>query len=236
MPPKIVPIAALVLAASLAPAVARAADTEGAEIHLAQQATRTLAPDRMRVELRIEASGSDARQLQGEINRRMDAALAKAKPVAAVKFETGAYSVFPGNAKGEPRWRAVAAFALTSADFGAALALAGDLQETGCLMSGVQFSLAPETLASVEDDLTGAALASLRRRADLVAKDLGTTVDHYKTIEVGNVTEPFPVRRAVFAASSVSSVAAPPPPVAEPGDATVSLTVNADIILAPTKN
>jgi len=221
----------LALVALLVPAAARAADTEGTELHLTQQASRTMAPDRIRISLRIEASGSDPRALQAEINRRMAAALAKAKEAAGVTAETGAYTVYPLDGKDRGRWRADQTLALSSADFGAALALAGDLQAAGSLMSGMQFSLAPETLASVEDGLTAAALASLRRRADAVAKELGTTVDHYKSIAVGNVAEPFPVRRAFLAATAAPAAA--PPPVAEPGDQTVSLSVNADIILAP---
>ncbi len=95
--------------------------------------------------------------------------------------------------------------------------------------------MAPETLAAAEDELTAAALASLRRRADAVAKDLGAAVDHFKTIDVGNAGGPPIMPRAfMMSASAVSS--APSPPVAEPADITVSLTVNADIILAPTKN
>jgi uncharacterized protein len=224
------------LAALAAASPARAADAAGTEIHLTQQASRTMAPDRIRVALRIEAVGADAREIQAETNRRMEAMLAKAKAVASVKFETGAYSVYPANAKDQPRWHAVASFALTSADFGAALALAGALQEAGALMSGVEFSLAPETLAAAEDELTAAALASLRRRADAVAKDLGVAVDHFKTIDVGNAGGPPFMPRAFMMSAQAAASSAPPPPVAEPADITVSLTVNADIILAPAKN
>ncbi|HUK60187.1 MAG TPA: SIMPL domain-containing protein [Stellaceae bacterium] len=234
-------VAVLVLAAFLAPALARAADSEGTEIHLSQIATRMMAPDRIRIDFRIEASGADARQIQAEVNRRMEAAQTKAKAVAAVKFETGGYTVFPGPypqpAKvAPPRWGAVASFALTSADFGAALALAGDLQEMNCLMSNVQFSLAPETLAAAEDELTANALVALRRRADAVAKDLGVVVDHYKAIDVGNVGDQVVARPLLMRAQAGAMSSSAPPPVAEPGETTVSLSVNADIILAPAKN
>ena len=226
---------ALIALVVLAPALARAADEPGVEIHLMQQATRTMAPDRIRVELRIEAAGNDARQVQADVNRRVAAALAKAKEVAAVTAETGGYTVYPADAKDHPRWHAVASFALTSSDFGAALALAGDLQAQDCLMSGVQFSLAPATLAATEDSLTATALADLRRRADAVAKDLGLAVDHYKTIEIGNAGGPFPVQPMMFRAAAVSASMAPPLPAAEPANVPVSLTVNAVIILAPPK-
>ncbi len=99
-----------------------------------------------------------------------------------MKFETGAYSVFPANAKDQPRWRAIASLALTSADFGAALALAGELQEADAFMSASRSRCARDGRRG-QGRAPAAALASLRRRADAVAKDLGAAVDHFRTVE-----------------------------------------------------
>jgi predicted secreted protein len=225
-------VATLALGAALSsPIPALAADQTGSDLTLmlSQQATKTIPPDRIRVEMKIEAVGEDPRRLQADVNRRMAAALATAKTNPSVTAETGAYSVYPEGSGEHPRWHVIASFALNSADFGAAMALAGDLQATGCLMSSMQFSLAPETLAAAADGLTATALAELRKRAAAVAKDLGTTVDRFQTITIGPVGEPFLPRR-MFAAAALSASAAPP--VAEPADATVSLTINADIMLA----
>jgi predicted secreted protein len=205
------------------------------EIHLNQQATRTLAPDRLRAVLRVEAKGASGRQVQADVNKRMAIALDKAKSHAAVAAQTGAYAVnrdFGG--KDKDVWHASQALTLSSQDFDAVLALIGDLQGEGFLMSGLEFYLAAETLQSVQTDLTTAALGALRARAQGVAKDLGMTVDHYKSITIGNAAEtsrPMPMRG--FAAAAAPEIA---PPVAQPGDATVSLTVTADIVLAPSKS
>ncbi|HXQ53158.1 MAG TPA: SIMPL domain-containing protein [Stellaceae bacterium] len=235
-------LGALVVLAALASAPSLAADVPdvppgATELHLVQSATRTMTPDRIRVTLRADARGSDVRLVQAEINKLMAKALDKAKSVAAVKAETGGYSVYRDfDSKNRQPWHASQTVSMVSADFAAALALAGDLQDLGMPMSGMQFTLAPETLKATESELTSSALASLRTRADEVAKALGTAVDHYKTLTISNASAPVQGSREFFMAGASALAAAPaPPPVAQSGDATVSLTVNADIILAPSK-
>lgn len=231
---------ALALAAGSAaltlPALAEGASgiSPETEIHLVQQATRIMAPDRLRAVLRVEVKGNNGRQVQADVNKRMAAALDKAKGNAAVAAQTGAYMVnrdFSG--KDKDVWEASQTLTLSSPDFAAVLALAGDLQGSGFLMSGLQFYLAAETLQVVQTELTTAALGALRARAQDVAKDLGMTVGHYKSITVGNAGETSRLLpMAGFAAAAAPAMA---PPVAQPGDATVTLMVNADIVLAPSK-
>jgi predicted secreted protein len=222
--------------AALAPHGVLAADgaPAGTEIHLVQQATRTLAPDRLRATLRVEAKGNDGRQVQADVNRRMDAALARAKSRTDVTAATGGYTVNRDfSIKSGTAWQASETLILSSKDFDAVLTLAGELQGDGLLMTAMQFYLAPETLHSAESELTASALAALRARAQEVAKDLGMAVDRYQSLIIGNASDtarPMPMMRFNAAASSPM-----PPPVAEPGEETVSLTVNADIILMPGK-
>lgn len=204
------------------------------EIHLAQQATRQMAPDQLRAELRFEGEGANARQLQADINRRMQAALAKAKAHSEITAETGGYSVNRDfSSKDRSAWHASQSLILTARDFSGLLDLVGELQGDGMLVSAMEFFLARETLLSAQSALTAAALEALRTRADEVAADLHMKVDHFEDITVGNAaanTNPVPMMRMN------SALAAPvPPPVAQPGVATVSLTVSADIVLAPGK-
>src|SRR5690242_12269790 len=71
-------------------------------IHLTEKADRMMARDHLRAGLAIEATGPAAAAVQAEINRRMEAALAKAKSVSSVKAETGGYSVYPQRDPGKP--------------------------------------------------------------------------------------------------------------------------------------
>jgi uncharacterized protein len=224
-------IAALTL---LAPTPALAADTAAPPgvtvIHLTERAERLMARDRLRAGLAVEVTGPVAQQVQAEINRRMEAALAKAKSVSTVKAETGGYSVYPERSSAKPTlWHGQQTLNLVSDAPADLLALMGDLQQQGLATQGLTFEVKEETLRKAEDGLTADALVALRQRADKVAGDLGMTVQQIRDITVGNAdggVRPLPMMRAASTASA-------PPPVAEPGDAQVSVAVQAEIWLAP---
>ena len=75
-------------------------------LHLSQTAERRVLRDLLRIELRVETTGPDAASVQSEINRRMAAALDRARQVPGVSVETGFYNVAeerPENAA--PDWR-----------------------------------------------------------------------------------------------------------------------------------
>jgi len=222
---------AALLAAVPARAEPAAGHDDGTVLRLAETAERTVKRDRVRVDLRVEATGPDARRVQAEINKRMGAALERARAVSSVKPETRGYAVYeerPQNAP--PRWRGSQVLSLVGRDPGELLALAGELQGDGLAMSGMVFDVAPETARSLQDDLTTEALVRLKQRAEAVAASLDLAVARYREIRVGNVDggrpAPLPIQQ-------MRAAAAMPAPVAESGDATIQITVDADIVLVP---
>jgi len=117
-----------------------------------------------------------------------------------------------------------------SKDFDSVLKLSGDLQGNGLLMSGLRFFLAPETLRAAQSELTAEALTGLRERAGEIAADLGMTVAQYKQITVGNAAESFEgPRPMMMRAAAITPVA---PPEAQVGESTISLSVQADVVMA----
>ena len=215
---------------------ARAAEppaADGTVLHLSEQAERPMARDQLRAVLRVEGTDSDAARLQAEINRRMAAAVAQAKAVAGITVETGGYYVYQTQAQGQPtgQWRGSAALTLTAHDAPALLKLAGELQQSGLTMSMLAYELTPEAARKAQDDLTAEALARLRQRAERVAGDLGLAVLRLRDLRVGNVGGLQPVPHLMMARAGASASA--PPPVAEPGEATVTVSVDADIELGP---
>ena len=74
-------------------AIAQEADQRATVLHLGQSAERTLLRDLLRVELRVEESGADPRAVQSAINRRMAAALDRARQTEGARAETGSYHV-----------------------------------------------------------------------------------------------------------------------------------------------
>jgi uncharacterized protein len=229
------PFAAVLLLA--APAAAQMhphhdVDASQTRLRLIESAQRTVKQDRLRAILRAEVSGPDARRVQAEINRRMTAAVEKAKTVSSVRVETGSYGLYedrPNNAS--PVWRGQQTLSLIGTEFGDVLQLAGELQQSGLVFSGMNFELRPETARTYEDELTAEAIARLKERADRVAQTMGLKVEHFREINVGNVLGDPPPRPMMRMREMSAAQAAPP--VAEAGEQVVQISVQADIVLAP---
>jgi predicted secreted protein len=227
------PFAVLLLAsAASAQTAAPVPGEDGTTVlHLSEFAERVLRQDRLTIQLRAEVTGPDAARVQSEINRRMTAALERARAVAGVRAETRGYWVHQERPQNSPvRWRGQQMLVLTSGDAAAALALAGELQQGGFVMSGMNFDVLPETARAVEDELTAEALKRLRERAARVAAAVDLSVRNIRDLRVGQVGGPMPPRPMVMRAEAAAPA---PPPAAEPGETTVRVSVDAEIILVP---
>ena len=217
-------IAVALFASSLA--LAQNADQRATMLHLSQTAERTVMRDLLRIELRVEETGADARSVQTVINRRMAAALDRARQVQGVRVETGSYNVGEERPQNGPaRWRGSQSLILTGKDADSMLKLAGALQSDGLSTSSLTYEVAPETVRGAEEDLTAEALAALDHRAASIADHMHLAVVRYRDVRVGNAeTGGRPVPR--LAAMAMAA------PVAEPGEAVVRVTIEAELLLA----
>jgi uncharacterized protein len=208
-------------------ALAQDADQRLTVLHLSQTAERSVIRDLLRIELRVEETGVDARSVQAAINRRMAAALDRAREVQGVRVETGSYNVGEERPQNGPtRWRGSQSVILTGKDADSMLKLAGALQSDGLSTSSLTYDISPETVRGAEQDLTDEALAALDHRAASIADRMHLTVVRFRDVRVGNAeTGGRPVPR--FAAMAMAA------PVAEPGEATVRVTIEAELLLAP---
>ena len=210
-----------------AQALAQDAEQRVTVLHLSQTAERSVIRDLLRIELRVEETGADARSVQAAINRRMAAALDRVKQVQGVRVETGSYNVGEERPQNGPtRWRGSQSVILTGKDADSMLKLAGVLQSDGLSTSSLTYDVAPETVRGAEEDLTAEALAELDHRAASIADRMHLAVVRFRDVRVGNAeTGGRPVPR--FATMAVAA------PVAEPGEATVRVTIEAELLLAP---
>jgi uncharacterized protein len=205
------------------------ADPPPPVLHLSQTAEKKLTRDVLHVQLRAEKTGADAQTVEAAINQLMAKALAQAKQVQGVEVETGSYSVY--HVETQSQWSGNQALFLSDSDSDTLLKLAGQLQSQGLVMSNLGYEASPKTVHSAEDELTAKALADLQQRAASIAQQLHTTVVGYRDLTVGNAqTEGGPMPRIMAAQAMASSM---PTPVAAAGEATIRVTVNADILLAP---
>ena len=209
------------------PALAQATDQQMTVLHLSQTAARSVLRDLLRIELRVEETGADSLAIQSAINRRMAAALDRAHQVQGVRVETGSYGVGEERPQNGPsRWRGTQSLILTSTNSDAALKLAGALQSGGLLMSSLAYEVSPETLRGAEEDLTAEALAALDRRAGSIAERMHLAMLRYRDLHVGNAeTGGRPAPR-------FGAMAAMAAPVAEPGEAVIRVTIEAELLLA----
>jgi predicted secreted protein len=217
---------AIVLVVS-AQVLAQDAEQRMTVLHLSQTAERSVIRDLLRIELRVEETGADTRSVQAAINRRMAAALDRARQVQGVRVETGSYNVGEERPQNGPtRWRGSQSVILTGKDADSMLKLAGALQSDGLSTSSLTYDAAPETVRGAEEDLTAEALAELDHRAASIADRMHLAVVRFRDVRVGNAeTGGRPVPR--FAAMAMAA------PVAEPGEATVRVTIEAELLLTP---
>jgi uncharacterized protein len=205
-------------------------------LHLSEPAQRLVARDQLRAVLRVEAVDADAAKLQADINRRLAAALAKAKSVPTLRVETSGYSVYPDSGSSvvsktrANQWRGSAGLSLISQDPAPLLALVGELQKEELVLSSLAYELTPAAARAVESELADEALSRLQERAAKIAATLGLGVERIRDLRVGNALGTQPIPR-IFAQQMAT--ASSPAPVVEPGEATVTVTVDADIVLVP---
>jgi uncharacterized protein len=205
-------------------------------LHLSESADRQIRRDRLRAQLRIEATGASAKQVQTDVNRRMTIALDKVRTVPGIKPETGGYFVYEERQQNVPtRWRGNQGLTLVDRDFAELLTMVGELQNDGLAVSALNFELMPESARAAQDELTSVALKRLSDRAERIAADLHLEVLRYRDIRVGNVGGDRPVPRAMLMGGAAVGAAAAPP-AAEAGDATVQVSVDADVVLGPAED
>lgn len=202
-------------------------------VHLAETADRKVPRDEFVAELAVEGTDADPRKLQAAINQAMAAALAQAKEAKGVSVETASYTVHrPGN-DNSADWQGSQVLSLTSRDSTALMTLVGQLQERKLVVKRLAAQLSRETAHIVRDELVDEAIRRLKLRAERIAQTLDARVTRYDELRVEH-DEVTGSQIQHFAGPGGSfSSATSPQPILEPGDATVSATLNAAVEMVP---
>jgi predicted secreted protein len=233
-------IAVVAMAMSVMAAAAAEPRPNITMLHLDQTAEATVPRDRITVEMRVEAVGSDQSRVQADVNRRMAAALVEARHVDSVDTMTGDYRTYQQSVgsgvtsvRSSSQWHAMQSLILVSQDFGAAVALAGRLQAEGLTVGDMRFDVAPATLRSWQKALTEEALRELTARAATIAGTVSLRVDHIERLTVGNAMQAGSAPHAMMMAGRAAGSPAPAPPAVAAGTAPVSVTVGAEVAMTP---
>ena len=196
---------------------------------------REVEQDLLVATLSFKVVNKDPRIVQNDINEKMKDALKTAKKTDDVKVNTGSYQVYERNEQRtkETKWHGSQSLTLKSKNSEEILKLVGKLQDMGLTSNGLNYTLSPETAVEVQDSLMEAALAQLQTRANRAAKALEKTTAELREVNVqgGNVPhqQNHYARGAMMMADSMEMAA----PVASAGESTITLTVNARVILKP---
>jgi len=205
---------------------------------------RTMPQDLLIASLRIEVDEGNAKSIQNKINEAMKKALELAKAEKAFKVSTGAYSVYKyekpleidpktGVQKTEAVWRGSQEITIESKDSTKLLEAVGKIQEMGFAMNNLSYTLSPEVVDKVQEELMVEALKKLTLKADVVAKTLGKSKAELVDVNVDTGGPVQPMYKTMMARGEMydASVPAMAAPVAEAGETDVSLTVSARALI-----
>jgi predicted secreted protein len=194
-------------------------------VSLSAQAEREVANDLLSAVLAAEAEGPDAAKLAAEVNRKMARALEAAQGVRSVRARSGGYQTWPVSEKGRiVRWRVRQELRLESADFAAATALIGRLQQE-LVVASLAATVSDEARRRAENALTAEALAAFEERARVVRDAMKVKGYRVQALQIGGGGG---APRPMLAMQSRAEAAAP---AIEPGASRLQVSVSGTIQL-----
>lgn len=178
------------------------------QVEVAREIENDLLTVHMTVEIQDKQPGLVAQQ----VNTALNDALKKASRFSTVKSSSGNQRTYPiyGDHNQINAWRGHGEIHLASSDFKATGELIMQLQAT-LQLGGVQFTIAPETRAKIENALIAEAIKAFQTRADTIRTSLGAKA--YKTvhfsIDNGGMPPHYPI--AMMRGAVVADAAIPAP-------------------------
>ncbi len=206
------------------------------QISLRAEAHQEVAHDQMQVILYSEAQDTDPARLATTVTNALNQAIDKARMHPQIDVKLGSRSSYPvHDSKGQKitAWRERAEVRLESTEFSELSALTGELLQT-LKMADMQFSIAPKTRISSEDQLLKEAISAFQARAKLVSDAFGST--HYKVVNLnlnsnGFSRPPMYERSAKMFSSAMADGGAATPEI-EAGSSQVSIIADGVIEIA----
>jgi len=190
------------------------------------EAAREVANDLLTATLVVDIQDKQPARVAQQMNAALNDALKKAAAFSAVKASSGNQQTFPVYGKNNQieAWRGHGEIRIESREFRAAGELIMQLQST-LQLGGVQFSVAPDTRARIENALITEAIKAFQQRAEAIRTAVGAK--SYKTVHMGinsgMPNYPMPMMRAAKVSSSISA------PEFAGGDSRMTVQVNGTI-------
>lgn len=199
---------------------------------LTASASAQVQKDLLSVTLAALREGEDAQRVQTQLKQALEAALDTARKQARagqVEVRTGDFSVYPryGDKGRITGWQGSASMVIEGRDIPAIAQLAARLSSMA--ITNVSYALAPETRKRVEAEVTGQAIARYRERAQAMSRQFGYGGYAIREVSVSGDEAPPPGRTGFTLMRAKTAMADETPLPTEPGQETVSVTVNGSV-------
>ena len=212
-------------------------EKKGTYLNLSVSESTEVEEDLLIVNLRFEIEGKTSQDVQQEINKKMESALAEVKKQSKISVSTENYSVYqysPRTHKGEKRqtiWKGGQSIQLKGNNFIEILKTTGILQSMGLAVNGLSYVVSPELSEETHDSLMEKSVEKLLNKAKRVAKVLGK--DDIKVLNINVDSNSYYPSPILMRSSDmmVKNTGAESVPVASPGQSRISTTVSATILI-----
>lgn len=198
-------------------------------VDLSASAQADAANDTLVAVLFREMEGPNAAPLADEVNKSISQAIKRIKADPEIKVQTLDYQTLPVYQQERiTGWRVRQSIRLETKDGAKLGGLLGELQQQLSLES-IGYSVSPEKLKQMEDQLIGEALKSFQQRADMMTRELGRS--RYRVVAVRVETSGPPIRPVFMANRAMAMGAAAAPVAIEAGERKVQVNVSGTIEL-----
>jgi predicted secreted protein len=188
--------------------------------------------------LRYESESESAKEVQNKINQMMKKALSVAEKKENIEVSTEQYSVYKfykplkQGAPEKELWKGSQSIVIKSKSTEDILALSGQLQEIGLVMSDLHYEVSIAKIEETRTSMVENAINKLLSHAKRVAGIIGLKEVKIKNINIeGDNRYPpvsYPKLMRTAAANVVSSITAP---ISAPGKIDITLNISATILL-----
>jgi predicted secreted protein len=214
-------------------------------VNLSAEVRQSAPQDRLQATLSIEAQGNTAAAVQSKINAKMQDARALYQKATSVKVTSGGYNVwkqYPPEDPAKPLsatareakafWTGSQQLVLDGTDAAELLKLVTPLQQQGFAVQSLNYYLSQTATEQLRDSLLEQGLATLRQRAERIAKALNLSGVQFTRVDLNTGSNVHPMLRSTTMSTNGGTM---PEAVVQAGETDVLLTISAEVKLGPAK-
>lgn len=208
-------------------------ETRAPILSLQASASSQVMQDSVSITLAAEIQAQSQSEVASQLTERLNATLKQAGKPADIRVRNGSWRVWPNTDRDGKitDWRGRVEVVLESREIAAAADLAMQLSDHMAI-SNISFDLSPEARAAEEARLLKEVAAAFSQRAQEAATAFGFENYTIRKLDLGGSgIMPMPRVEGMMFRMAASADAAPPQ--LEPGETTVSLSVQGEVALQP---